>query len=372
MYGYTKSRAVVKNVIIFIIRVLKLLVMQGKYILLALVAILILIPPSMASLNKITAGAPVFIGESNLDITRALNDCRIISWWPEGGNRSMPAEKTITLRPLNEVTDATSHYTISPSEYSNYPGKWYCAETAIKQEVFEVRKPEIKISIWDLDAGKDVSGSTLSATANITYRIDTNLDAAYPLKYRPERSPSDLFYTVRLTNPSGGGITNIYTGSYGAAGTEILLFDNTPVITSSPYYWKAGSSWNRTAKNIQGDLLYPAGSYTITVSQNLNGMQAVYNTAGITDTDGLLTSSASVIFTQPRMVIPTSVPVQTTGTLLVTSTTTVSSEPALPTSVIPPETATPVPVKTTYAPVPAWIVLAGLCIGSVIAAAKRK
>jgi hypothetical protein len=343
--------------------------MQGKYILLALVVILIAFPPAGASLNKITAGAPVFIGESNLDITRALDNCRIIAWWPEGADTSGPAAKNITLHPVNEISETISHYTISPAEYARYTGKWYCEEWQPHRLVFEVVQPRVSIHVWDMANDKDLSGTTVPATANFTYRIDTNLDLAMQLKYRPDRSPADLFYTVKLTSPSGKGITNIYTGNFGSAGTAILLFDSTPLVLSAPYYWKSGSAWNLTSRNMQGDLLYPSGTYLFSLNQNLNGMQDTYKTAGIMDTEGKLTSSANITIVQPRMIIPTPASVQPVETTPISS----AAETPLPApATLTPKPTTPVPVKTTYSPVPAGIVLAGLCAAAAFAIWQRK
>ncbi|HET6581392.1 MAG TPA: hypothetical protein VFG36_05880, partial [Methanoregula sp.] len=59
----------------FIIRVLKLLSMHGKYVVLALIILLLGSAPVVGSTAKIAAGAPVYLGESNLDISGALNGC---------------------------------------------------------------------------------------------------------------------------------------------------------------------------------------------------------------------------------------------------------------------------------------------------------
>jgi hypothetical protein len=357
----------VKNVIIFIIRVLKLLVMQGKYILLALVVFFIITSPGGASTSKISAGAPVFIGESNVDLSKALDNCRIIAWWPEGADTSKPAAKNITLRAINEISENVVHYTISPLEYTNYTGTWYCEEKKPPRAVFDVREPQIKISAWDMDTGMDVSGSTLPSTSNITYRIDTNLDSALQLKYRPDLTPADAFYSVKMTNPHGQGITNIYTGSAGRADTVVLTVENNPYISATPYYWNQGTAWNRSARNLQGEQIYPPGKYLFTVSQNLNGMQGIYKSAGISDTEGKLIHTANVTFTLAPMIT-------TTPTQVIVSTITPPVTPEATTPAAMPETltVTPVPVKTTYSPIPAWIGLAGLGIAAVFTVLRRK
>jgi hypothetical protein len=332
---------------------------------------LVIMPLGEASTKKISVGAPVFIGETDLDITSALDNCRIISWWPEGADTSQPAGKTITLRALNEISPAMSHYTISPGEYGNSTGTWYCAERKPLKTVFVVQDPKVAIRVWDLNNNTDVSGTTVPMTANVTYRIETNLDTALQLKYRPELNPADSFWTVKLTDPTGNGITNIFTGTYGAADTIILTLDSNPLITSSPYLWRSGSDWNRASRSAQGGLIYPPGTYTFTVSQNLNGMPGEYQSAGITDTDGKLTNSAKITFASAAGVtsIPTAeITTETTEVANIPETTVTETVPPID----EPEMPTPVPEKTTYAPLPGWIVLAGLGIAAVFAARQRR
>ena len=106
-----------------------------------------------------------------------------------------------------------SKYTISPAEYRNYTGTWYCEERQPFKPVFVVNEPEITIRAWDASADADVTGMTVPADSNVTYRIETNTFSALLPKYRPDVTPADGFWTVRLTDPYGLGITNIYTGS---------------------------------------------------------------------------------------------------------------------------------------------------------------
>jgi len=347
--------------------------MQGKYILLVLIILLLTVVPSGATTTKIVAGAPVFIGETNVDLTRALDSCRIIGWMPEGSEPAMPAAKNITLRPLNEISSVLSKYTFSPADYRGYEGAWYCEERAPHKTVFVVNEPELKISVWDIDTDTDVTGTMVPATANVTYRIATNMDTALQLKYRLELTPADSSYPVKLTDPSGKSVTNIYTGSYGAPGTVIQTLDTTPYITSSPYtwnFWKSGGKWDRQARNIQGDLVYPVGTYRFTVSQNLNRMQDTYKSEGITDTEGILSSTAEITFFQPSMVITPSPQITPAETLTVTLAPEETGTPGMTTQVT--TAPTPVPAPTTYTPLPAWIAVAGFGVAAAFVALQKR
>jgi hypothetical protein len=320
--------------------------------------------PVAGSLSQIAAGAPVYIGESNLDISRALRGCHMIAWWKNSTDTSAPPAKNITLVDITSSSETASdkiyHYNISPGIFSNYTGKWYCEDTKPILVVFEVVEPTIDISVWDLDHNEDVSGKSVPISTNITYRIDTNMFLALKPLHRPGITTADLFITVSLTNPFGEGIGTIYTGSAWNPKTQILSFDSQPFITASPYYWKSGKDWNRTARNSVAESIYPAGTYTFSVSQNLNNMKYSYQDGNSTEKVGKINQTATVTFLKVNTsaVTQTSTPTSTqpVRTTQPVTTVTISQTPAvtaLPTSL-------PVPKKTTYSPLPEWIALLGI------------
>lgn len=150
-----------------------------------------------------------------------------------------------------------------------------------------------------MDNDEDVTGQTISLTSNITYRIDTNLDKALQGKYRPEMTSLDSFYTTSLMDPGNKVLSSVYTGSFGKTGSQVLIVDRNPILSASPYFWKDGGMWDRTSKNKQGDLIYPLGTYTITVNQNLNKMQELWASATPENRAGVLDASAAVTFIKP-------------------------------------------------------------------------
>jgi hypothetical protein len=365
-----------KNVIMFIIRVLKLLSMQRKYCVLALVVIFLFTAPVAASLSIIAPGAPVYIGESNLDISRALGDCHTIAWWKNGTDTSAPPDKNITLVDITSISDTASqklyHYEISPEIFANYTGKWYCEDKKPLFVVFEVVEPSIDISVWDLDHNQDVSGKTIPSSTNITYRIDTNMGPALKALYRPDINPTDSFYTVSLTNPLGMGIGNFYTGSAGNKNTLIVPFDNNPFVTTSPYYGKGGKDWDHTARNKYGEPLYPLGTYTFTVNQNLNNIKDTYSIlnnpayAGKTQTATVTFVQVNTTITTPLMTQPLiNQPVMTTLPVTSMTESSTTDSTAVPTS-------SPVVVKTTYSPLPEWIALLGIVVAGLFVILKKR
>jgi hypothetical protein len=347
------------NVIMFIIRVLKLLSMKRKFWVIALIVFLLGAAPVAGSTGKIAAGAPVYIGESNLDISKALNGCHTIAWWHNATNSSAPPEKTIILYEINTVSDKIYHYNISPETFARYTGTWYCVDKKPQKAVFEVLEPQLDIKVWDLDHNQDVSGKSVPVSTNITYRVDTNLYPALKPLIRPDVNPSDSFYTVSLIDSYGQSISNIFTGSAGNPTTQILPFDKQPFITESPFYWKNGKDWNRSARNANGEPLYSAGTYTFTISQNLNHMLETYRSSGITDFDGKITKTTTITFIEETP--PLTIPVTTQPPLLTTIpvTATISSTTASTTTV---PTSSPIAKKTTYTPLPVWITLIGIIV----------
>ena len=342
--------------------------MQGKYCVLAFIIILLCAAPVAGSTAKITAGSPVYIGESNLDISKALNGCHTIAWWQKGTNTSAPPEKNITLYEINTVSEKIYHYNISPEIFTRYPGTWYCIDKKPLNAVFEVLVPQLDIKVWDLDRNQDVSGKSVPVSTNITYRVDTNLYPALKSLYRPEINPSDSFYSVSLTDSFGQSISNIFTGSAGNPRTQILPFDKQPFITESPFYWKNGKDWNRSARNANGEPLYAAGTYTFTISQNLNNMKETYRSSGITNLEGKITQTKTITFVKETT--PLATPVNTQPVLTTIHVITSISSTTLSITTVP--TSSPIAKKTTYTPLPEWITLLGIVMAGLFILPKYR
>jgi hypothetical protein len=355
------------NDIIFIIRVLKLLFMNRYRILVLLCAFFIIAVPVSASLQKIAAGAPVFIGENNLDISLGLNGHSVIGWWAPGSDTSGAPDKTIAIS-----TDDATKFTIRPDVFTGYTGKWYTYDKAPNEFVFEVMEPQIDLKVWDVDNNRDITGQSIPSSTNITYRIDTNLYLARKYTSRPEYNPSDLFVTVKLTNPNGIGITQVYTGNIGNKNTQIINVESTPVITTSTYYWKDGPQWDRNARSADGSIIYPPGTYTFTLTQNLNSMRDTYN---MSDPDGgigkITSGDKTITFLEvPRTNTPTLAPIliitpQTTETQISATPTATQQNTVMPTS-------TKTAAKTTYAPFPAWLAVVSIGIVALVFVGRRE
>jgi hypothetical protein len=364
------------NVIMFIIRVLKLLLMQGKYILFALMVILLICSPVAAITNKVATGAPVFVGESNLNIVSAIGDCHIIAWWPDERNMTGPAARNFTVKQLNEANGLATAFNVSPEVFTGYTGNWYCEDKKPTFVVLTVVEPNLSIRVWDIDNNKDVTGQTIPTTTNITYRIDTNLYQAMDYYKRTDLTPADGIFTVTMTNPVGKQMTNIYTGNVGSPSTKILVFDSNPFITTPSYIGRNLEAWNRLTRDTTGALLYPSGIYTFSVTQNLNHMKESFASSSIKDTNGKTSSSASITFLPLESLTPTLVPTlqaNLSPTPEITAVTTILEPSQTQRTATQTQASIKIPAgKTTYTPLPTGIVLAGIVCAGLLAMRKRQ
>lgn len=326
---------------------------------LCLLFIVIAVVPASASLTQVVARGPVFIGERNVDISSGTNGHTVIAWWPDGVDRS----STAPSKTVNIGGNATS-FTFDPAVFTGYTGTWYTHDTKPDIPVFVLYQPEISLTILDADTNKDITGQTVPLSSNITFRVDTNLYMALNYSVRPNYNPSDSFFTVKLLSPTGASIPQIYTGNIGAKTTKILKIDSNPMIKSPSYTWSDGPLWYKNAKGTDGSNVYPAGTYTFVVTQDLNDMTDSYtgNAAVGTVTSGnrQITFVADAFTSSPTALPSLTAPTDTTVTT-----------PA-PAEATPRPVSTIVTTKTTFTPLPAGIVILALGLGAGVFLVRRK
>ena len=336
-------------------------------LLLFLLAIFVIMPAHaglyVTGLTKVIAGAPVFIGEQNVDISSCLNGHSVIAWWPPGVDRSGNPTKTIT------ISGDPHSFFMDPALFTGYTGTWYTHDTKPDIPVFVVYQPQINLSVWDTDTNTDITGQSVPLSANITYRIDTNLYMALNYTYRPYYNPANGFFTVTLTSPTGGNIPSVFSGNVGDPATQIIPFASSPLITSSPYIWQNGPAWDHNAKSTDGSAVYPPGTYTFAVTANLNGMTGSY--PGATATGNVTSANKTVTFLPAAAPTSTATVPATQSIPNQTATTTAAvTTPLLQTTVQ--TTATVIPARTTFTPLPGWLALAAFGIAACAIAAGRK
>lgn len=248
--------------------------MQYRSVLVLIILCMLVSVPASADLEKVAKGATLYVGETNVDLSSALDGGRQIAWFAPGNTTDDPADIILTFT----ESDAFS-FNISPEIFSNRTGTWYKYYPKPRIPLFSVAKPSFSLSVWDLDHNRDVTGQPVPRSTNVTYRIDTNMYTVYNTLQRPDNNPQDTFIDVTLTGPTGKPINSIYTASAGSSGVLIYPVEEHPVVKASPYYWKYGGVWNHSAKGYDGTVLYPLGTYTFAATQNLDNMEFYYGTS---------------------------------------------------------------------------------------------
>jgi trimeric autotransporter adhesin len=235
-----------------------------SYVILALLTCLIIAPAMAASLNSVSPGGDVFLGEQGLILNGFGNTSTTFVWFSPGNDivTSAPSA-TRTINPLQ--------FYVSPSDYSTYLGNWYLQGniSAGSSPAFVVRDPTISVQIRDGNDNNVDSKSVTSGT-KITFRIESNLNTV-----PTQRGVPNGFSNIRVRSPDGTTYTALSTGN----GT-LSLVDRS--IDNSPYYWvNPGNGWD-TAATSGGNKIYKAGVYTVWIESNLNGMKDNYNVQGKT------------------------------------------------------------------------------------------
>ncbi len=91
-----------------------------------------------------------------------------------GDRKGLDRSRGARAKTVNVGTSATS-FTLDPAVFGGYTGTWYTHDTKPDIPVFVLYEPEYNLSVWDVDNNKDITGQSVPMSANITYRIDTNL-----------------------------------------------------------------------------------------------------------------------------------------------------------------------------------------------------
>jgi len=259
----------------------------------AFVAIMLMILPVAATKVEagryINAGATVFIGEENLDITHAMDGDAKLGYWAAGAviDSSSPF-------PTDSVSNPES-YSISQSQFGLYTGTWYHLKSDMTRNgtAFYVKDPSLSLNVMT-EFNDDVGGKTIVAGTNVTFKIKTNI----VLDDKREILESGKYYPVNITNSGDKGFMNIIVKSEsGAEYTALQTPDKISVpiqklfVNSTDYQWNG--IWN-TGATTNGQRVYQSGNYLITVESLLNNMRENYRNAGAAYTGKTVSSVVTV------------------------------------------------------------------------------
>ncbi|MEN6518913.1 MAG: MEMAR_RS02690 family S-layer glycoprotein [Methanospirillum sp.] len=219
-----------------------------------------------------TPGATVFLGENGLDITAtgvAAGDT--LGWFQAGADvaTSSPDDTLIVSNPAS--------FYVQPGTRT---GAWYDM-TRNRAVAINVKDPSLNVRVWGLPANQDVTGKTITKGQLLTFRVDSNVDAAFT--QRGVGAP----VTVKVQDPSG----NVYSALIDDLGNQNSIV-NIPVTASSmlvPGKGANGSVWDTANAN------YRSGDYKVWAECNMNGMKDNYKDPSGADYTGKTISSQYTI-----------------------------------------------------------------------------
>lgn len=247
------------------------------------VALLTVAMPVSAQLDDIDEGDTVFIGETGLDITDAVDAYNQIAWWAPG--LDVATDEPSKILPLS----LKDNFEISPDldKFGGRTGNWYRYDGSEQGIAFIVQNPSGDVSILNLKYATgvdylDVTGST------VIYGDENILDfkVKSDLYLIQERDPGETFnFLIEVKNSGGVKYSKLWTTSIQKDLTDLEL-------TTNPWYWSTLSGtippntdggWYIDARDpITEFLVYTPGTYEITIKCNQNGLGYVGATRTVT------------------------------------------------------------------------------------------
>ena len=241
----------------------------------------VLVLPASAAINVIPAGATVFIGEDNLDVTAGCGTVNptTIAWYDPGtiAGVDQPA-KTLSINPAKLY--------VAPTDFVGRTGFWYVFGQNVP--AFSVADPSIDIKAWDNTAKKDVTGKSVPGGNILNFRIETNLNS---ITTRDPAAPGVV--TIKVKTSDGTVYTALFWDTWKSKALTGVKVD------AQPYYWVEQNNvtvgWNTAALDQQGNRMYKAGVYTITAECNANGMKDNYKAPDGSDYTGKTISATRTV-----------------------------------------------------------------------------
>ncbi|MFA6331917.1 MAG: DUF3821 domain-containing protein [Methanoregula sp.] len=223
----------------------------------ALVAILlVIIWPGAASLNAISTGNTVFIGEQGLDVRSILSSGDQIGWWASGASIAGSSPDYIV-----SVSDASDFY-VTQSDFTGKTGSWYVLPA--KTVAFIVADPYLELQVEDTTVGVDVTNKWVPTDDELEFRINSNL-----VQMTQRSGVSGVPVTIKVQTPDGAILSSL-TGKSGST-TSLVNYN----LVSTPQ--NTGSIWGTSNR-----ATYPPGTYYIWVECNVNSMNDNYGQSGKT------------------------------------------------------------------------------------------
>jgi PGF-CTERM protein len=234
----------------------------------------------------------VFIGEQGLDVSAGAT-ATTLEWYASGsapGTDAPNAQITIT------AADAANFY-VAPSTFVGRTGNWYNAGS-YAAPAFVVYDPTIDVKVWDINAGKDVTGKSVNSGDLLDFRVETNTYSVYQ-RFAADPANATGWVTIKVKTADGA----VYTALYQTTTASRTL--TTQVITSSLWYWSAvpptpqppvaARAWNTAVVDSSGNKIYKAGTYTVTAELALNSIKDNYKAPDGSDYTGHTITSLKTV-----------------------------------------------------------------------------
>lgn len=223
--------------------------------------LLLLNPVSAAGVNvpvpHVDPGTYIFVGESGLDITGALDGKNYVGWWAGGHDiKTTPADIIIG------IGGTAGNYYVDPAVYTQ-EGPYHLCDgggNAIlyggnEKLAFVVEKPRLSIvPVDDICPDVNRTGQVFLGT-NLSFNIVTNL---YHIQNRNPAPPNGIF-DINVIGSNGKN----YNFLINPAGFEQPLKDIDDIDAET----KKWETWNTSGLDpVTGQLYTPAGTYQISIT----------------------------------------------------------------------------------------------------------
>ncbi|OPX61796.1 MULTISPECIES: DUF3821 domain-containing protein [unclassified Methanoregula] len=253
---------------------------------------------------EIRGGATVYIGEQNLDLTKALNGAAgtpldgvppitTIGIWQSGLTMDQ-MKKTHPIKSVN-LGSQYSSFTIDPATFVGYTGtasNWYPVDpqtggaymNTMAGPLLLVTDPQISLAVTSAATGNSVDGTSVPAGSQLRFSIQRNIGVkSTPASLRTPitNTADDGFMDIVVTSPDGKILQDLDVTTDGTPGVFSLRRVCWDKAAEAACTLGTGTTaWNTGAKDSNGNAKYKPGVYTVQVISKLNNMHNTYRNAG--------------------------------------------------------------------------------------------
>jgi hypothetical protein len=252
----------------------------------ALILCICLVFPVAATINKISQGGDIFLGEKNLDVSAATGHAKQIAWWESGRNPNIDQPTSI-----ESITDVTNFY-LSPEIFSDKTGIWYQWINGNKAApAFNVKEPSLILQIWDSTTGEEITDKSIPVGNYVNFLVETNMQSiATRAGYKVEDAP----FTISVFSVTGGDIKELAGNNGNIRGLK------GQTVNKETWFWVGegdnhsklalNDGWNTAATDINGQPLYAPGFYAVWIDCNVNGIKDNFRAPDGSEYSGKTTS----------------------------------------------------------------------------------